>query len=467
MNRLLLIAASLTAIAGMVACDDKNDASETPGGVLVGDNISLVIDNSFTIEARSMRNNRIQSRTTTQLLGAIEADDYGKLNADFVAEMFPSNMLDTVDMSIENIDSVKLQLVFQRGGFVGDSLAPIGVEVYPLNRQLPYPIFSDFDPAGYYNSSVRLGSGVFTAAGIGVNDTVAAGSYRYAYITLPLQFGRELYQHYLDDPLTFNDPQKFAEWFPGFYVHHTFGSGRVTRISDTRVIMYYHKIRDLNNANGELVRDSLTRHYAYYMAAAPEVVSNSQIDMQLSPTVTGMVNQGRVVVVSPAGLDAEITFPIREAINTYRTQTQGAISVVNNLSFSLPADSIPTGRGIGPSPYLLMVLSKEKDEFFANNKLPDNVTSFLGTFNADSMKYTFSDMRGYMMKMLDKEELTADDYTFTLTPVAMVTESAGSYYNSSSSTLSGITPMVALPSLMELLPARAKLALTFSRQTLR
>lgn len=469
MKRLFTYGAALAlACAGVTSCDNNVDADTMPGGVLVNDNISMVIDSSFTITARSVVNNRIQSRTTTQLLGAVNAREYGILEADFVAQMFPSNAMDTADMSVEQIDSVKLQMVFDRDGFVGDSLAPIGVEVYPLVRQLPYPIYSDFNPDGYYDPQRRMGQGVFTAVGVGVNDTVAASPYRYAYVTLPLTFGRELYSKFLSDPLLFNSPEEFSQWFPGFYVHHNFGSGRVTRITDTRVILYYHKIRDLENDKGEVVEDSLTRHYAYYMATAPEVVSNTNISLQMAADIASMASAGRSVVVSPAGMDVEVKFPIEAAINTYRTQTGGAISVVNNLSFRLPCDSIVNGRGITPPPYLLMVLSKEKEEFFANNKLPDNVTSFLGTYNKSDSVYEFADMRAYMLDMLDKDAVKADDYTFTLTPVAMVTESSGSFYGSASSpTLSGITPMVALPSMVELFPAKAKITLTFSRQILK
>lgn len=467
MKRLALHVAAGLALCGLAACDDSAEPTTIPGAALVSDNISLVIDSSFTLSARSVVNNSIQSRTTTQLLGAITAPQYGELRADYVAQMFPSNNIDTTDMSAEQIDSVKLQLVFETQGFVGDSLAPIGIEAYALNRQLPYPIYSDFSPSGYFSTSDRLGSAVFTAAGVGVSDTVAASSYRFAYIPLPLSFGKQIYNKFLSDPQLFNDPDLFATWFPGVYVHHIYGSGRVTRVTDTRVIMYYHKMRDLTNAAGEVVKDSLTRHYAYYMASAPEVVSNTNIDLKMSASLTSMANSGRALVVSPAGYDVELTFPTPKILETYRSQSSGGLSVINNLALTIPADSIANGRGIKPSPYLLMILSNEKENFFAENKLPDNITSFLGTYNSATCKYEFSDMRAYMVEMLPKQALSADDYTFTLTPVAMVTESSNSYYSTTaSSTLSGITPMVALPSMAELKTSQAKITLTFSRQAL-
>lgn len=470
MKRLLPIAASaLAVIAGLTACDQDADITSQPGSALVSDQFSVVMDSSFTVSARSVLNPRVQSRTTTQLLGAIRAPQYGTLQADYVAQLFPSNSIDTVAVIPERIDSVKLQLVFEKAGFVGDSLAPIGFEVYPLTRQLPYPIYSDFNPDGYFDPSRRMGSGVFTAVGVSINDTVAANPYRFAYATLPLEFGLELFKKFKQDPELFNDPNAFAEYFPGVYVKDVFGSGRVTRITDTRIVMYYHKIRRLPNKDGVEV-DSLTNHYAYYLATAPEVVSNTNINLEMSDQITQMANEGKAVMLSPAGRDVEITFPVEDIIRTYRQSTESALSVINTLTFSIPGDSIANGRNINPPGYLLMVLSKDRDKFFAENKLPDNITSFVSTIDITDMTYKFDDMRQYIIEMLEKEELLPEDYTFTLTPVSMVMESNGSsYYYSytTSETLSGISPMVALPSMVELKPEKAKIKLTFSKQQLK
>ncbi|MBP3535366.1 MAG: DUF4270 domain-containing protein [Muribaculaceae bacterium] len=462
-------AAALTLLGAMTACDDSVTTG-MPGGSMVADRFDVVIDSSFTVTARSILNPKVQSRTTTQLLGAIKAPEFGTLRADYVAQLFPSNSIDTVGVTPERIDSVKLQLVFDKGGFVGDSLAPIGFEVYPLTRRLPYPIYSDFNPDGYY-SSTPMGSGMFTAAGISVSDTVAGSSYRYAYAKLPRQFGVELFKKFKQDSQLFNNPEAFADYFPGIYVKQVYGSGRVTRITDTRLLLYYTKQRRLPNKDGVEV-DSITSHFAYYMATAPEVVSNTCIDLQISEKINQMAAEGRAVMLSPAGRDVELTFPIREVIDYYRNKTQSALSVINTMSFKLPFDSIANGRGIYPSTYVLMVLSKDKDKFFAANKLPDDVTSFVGTVNASTMTYTFNDMRQYLIDMIAKDdagELTPEDYTFTLTPVSMVMEnSTSSYYGyTTSQTLSGMSPMIAMPSMAEFLPKKAKVTLTFSKQQLK
>lgn len=471
MKKLLLtLISSIGLLAGFTACEQDSNLTEVPGSSLVSDNFTVVIDSSFVVEAKSVVSPKIQARTTTQLLGAIQAPEYGTLHADFEAQLFPSNNIDTIGVTAAEIDSVKLQLVFDKDGFIGDSLALIGMEVYPLIKELPYPIYSDFDPSGFYDESRPIGSGVFTAVGISVNDTVAANAYRYAYATLPREFGVQIFNKYVENPLLFNDPNAFNEYFPGIYVKNTFGSGRVTRINDARVVMFYHKTQKLTNSQGVEV-DSVTNHFSYCMATAPEVVSNTNISLQMSDEITQMANAGKSIILSPAGRDVELTFPTQQIIDTYRQSTQSVLSVINTMTFAIPADSIANGRGINPPGYLLLILANEKDEFFAENKLPDNVTSFIGTIDYETMTYNFDDMRNYLIKMLDKENLTAEDFTFTVTPVSMVTESNNSsyyyYYDyTATETLSGVSPLVAIPTMVELKPEKAKIKLTFSKQHL-
>lgn len=466
-NLFLNISAAIIALAGICSCESENASVNDPGSALVDNNIEVVVDSSFTISTSTIESGAIQSRTTTQLLGAIHAKEFGTLRADFVAQMFPSNSIETEDITP---DSLKLQLVFEKNAFVGDSLAPIGVEVFPLKKQLPSPIYSDYDPEAEqaFDASAPLGAGFFTAVGLSVNDTVAANPYRFAYVSMPDRLMNEILAKYKADPALFNDPYSFQDFFPGVYVRHSFGSGRVTRISNCRMVFYYHKTYKVTNSEG-VETDSISKLYNYFMAMAPELVSNTCIDYQIAPALTEMATSGKSIVAAPAGYDVKLTFPIEKIINKINSSENNALTVINTMTFSLPAAEIKSDRGINPPEYLLMVLSKEKNEFFAKNKLPDSKTSFVGTYNAKTKTYNFGDMREYLLKMLDSTEpLTADDYTFTLTPVSMVQEnSQSSYYYSASTTsvLSGITPMIAMPAMVELLPAKAKIKLTFSRQS--
>lgn len=468
MKRTLIKASAIIGLTlGLSACESDTVSVNDPGSALVSSNIEVVIDSTFTISTATVASEAIQSRTTTQLLGAIKAPEFGTLRSDFVAQLFPSNEIETTDITP---DSLKLQLVFEKNAFVGDSLAPIGVEVYPLVKQLPSPIYSDYNPAGEhaYDASRRLGSGAFTAVGISVNDTVAANPYRFAYVNMPDELMYGILDKYKSDPALFNDPYSFQDFFPGVYVRHSFGSGRVTRITSCRMVFYYHKTYKVTNSEG-VETDSISKLYNYFMAMAPELVSNSCIDYQISPDLTKMAEAGKSIIAAPAGYDVTLSFPIESVINKIKSSEKGALTVINALTLSIPAEEIQSARGIAPPQNLLMVLSKEKAEFFAKNKLPDGITSFTGTYDATKKTYNFGDMREYLLKMMKSEEaLTAEDFTFTVTPVSKVMENSASsyYYGTPTSTLSGITPMIAMPAMVELLPEKAKIKLTFSRQSI-
>lgn len=472
------IIASLLLASAMVACQSEYASNADPGSALVGNPPEVKVDSDFAIVAKSIISGPIQSRTTTQLLGALAAEEYGTLRADFAAQMFPANNLDTEENT--TIDSLRLQLVFEKNGFVGDSLAPIGVEVYELSKALPYPIYSNYNPTteNAYNPSALLGSAAFTATGIGVNDTVAGADYRFAYVKMNDELMNRIYGKYKSDAQLFNNPYEFQDWFKGIYVKHTFGSGRVTRITNARMVLYYHKTYKVTDDEG-VETDSISKLYTYCMAMAPEMVSSTNINYSLAQKLTQMAAAGKSVIAAPAGMDVEFQFPISQVMSSVNHAERKGITVINSLAFSIPADSIASDRGIRPPAYLLMVPTSKKDEFFGQNKLPDNITSFIGTYNSTTGQYVFSDMRGYLIEMMGKDELTADDYTFTLTPVSLVMESGASnnsysyyyyYYGASSSAasslMSGVTPMIARPAMVELLPAKAKIKLTFSTRSL-
>ncbi|MDE7136791.1 MAG: DUF4270 domain-containing protein, partial [Muribaculaceae bacterium] len=120
------VVAAVTAIL-LTACDDNN---ENIGSSLVQTESNVVIASDFKLEGETCQNSRIQSRTITQLIGSIDAADYGCLTADFVTQFMPSAKLDTLLKSKEQLDSIKLLMMFNKGSFVGDSVVPMGVEVY-------------------------------------------------------------------------------------------------------------------------------------------------------------------------------------------------------------------------------------------------------------------------------------------------------------------------------------------------
>lgn len=438
------------------SCGDTSNI----GSSLISDEVSIIVDSSFVASGRTADNSQVQARTITQLLGIINAGEYGTLSSDFVTQFMPAGSIDTTGITSDNIDSVKLIFSIPNGAYVGDSLIPMGLKVFPLTKSLPSPIFSDFDPTDYYDPSAPLSSKIYACNALGEKDSVAALDARYIFVDLPASLGKRLYDAYVTDPAIYQSPTSFSRVFPGLYVSNSYGSGRVVKIQNTLLRLYYH--RTFHKAD----KDSTARYYGNYYAVTPEIISNNIIDYKMSQPLSNRIESGEQIIVAPAGTDIDVEFPAKDIINFYRANS-GPLSVINSLSFSIPAEYLTNNYGILPPDNLLLVLKNKKDKFFADNLVNDNVSSFYATFDSENMCYTFSDMRGYILDVLGKDNLTPDDYTFSLTPVIVTVSTNQTSYYQTSTYVSDISPYMETPAMVKLSVEKAKIIFTYSKQSIK
>ena len=85
---LLLCAAGVSAVT--TACDEN-----LIGNSIIETGSHLIVDSAYTISGESVENSKIQSRTISQLLGKLYAEEYGSLQSDFVTEFMPGTEIDT------------------------------------------------------------------------------------------------------------------------------------------------------------------------------------------------------------------------------------------------------------------------------------------------------------------------------------------------------------------------------------
>ena len=472
MKKIAFFAVGLLSMLAVVSCEDSSSA----GASLVQDEVEIVMDSAFTVSGRPVSNDLVQSRTILQLLGSVKADGYGVLSSDIVCQYMPASSIDTLGVKADYIDSVKLELCMYRGAFAGDSTVRLGLQVYLLNKQLPSPIYSDFDPTGYYDSSKPLGGTTYSALidGADISTDGNGAIYKSIYVDLPREIGLKLYDLFLNSPQTLQTPQAFAKWFPGLYIANSFGSGRVTRINSNRINVYYHSVHKINDEKNP--RDTTLYHVSSYMGVTPEVISNNNITYQMSSDLQSMAQEGETILVGPTGYDVEFTFPARDILDKYYSQS-GSLAVINGLNFSIPAKDISNDYGLLPPPYILMVKKSQKDKFFATTQINDNLSSFYAIYDSNTKSYKFSSMRDYIVDLVKKGEVTDDDVEFVICPVQVsfyTTGSSNSYYGyyygygygSTSTQVSTITPYVTEPVMAILDLDNAKIDFTFSKQTL-
>lgn len=442
------------------ACDDT--ASEI-GSSLVSDEVSIIVDSAFTVSGHSEVVEAIVPKTTTQMLGKIDIPSFGTLSSSVVTQFLPSTELDTANFAPADVDSLILTLRYAYNSFIGDSIAPMGVKVYALNKQLPAQIASNFDPSSYYNPSSPLATAIFNATSMG-SDSIADLGYRDIHFSLPRELGRNLFQQFIDNPATYANGQIFAkEVFPGIYLENSFGAGRLTLITQTFMSMHMRHV-EYNSESEKL--DTLDAVHKYYMVT-PEVINNNNLSVKFSDAVTERIAEGKTMLVAPAGYEVEIEFPTEQILSKFRSHESGN-AVLNSLYFSIPADSIANTDGVQAPPYVLMVLKKDRESFFANNKLPDDVTSFYSSYDSSTKTYDFPLMKSYLLEMSKREEFDASDCIFSLVPVYVGFESSSSnyYYGSSASNvISEVLPYLTSPVAAELKLDKARIKMTYSLQS--
>lgn len=457
---------------GFIACQDD---TSTIGGSLASGEVTITVDSIETdLRGKAEWIDNFDSRTTTKLLGNLTIPEYGNLNCSFVTQMMSATKMNIPDSIPESdVDSIRLVMSIPRGALTGDSLAPQQLRVFRINKALPKDIGSKFDPAGYYDPSAVFATKSYTVSNISKNDTIFANS---AYVNIPMmlpnEFGLELFRKYRDNDPIFEWPATFNQWFPGLYVEQNFGNGCVANISSVRAYLYWHRKEKISvtvdSAKVEY-RDVTRRDSVCLLASAPEVLSSNNIHYNPSARLQQLAAEGKSLVTSPGGYVTTFRFPVRQLLDRF-LEADTELSVVSSLILKIPAVSVKNDYGMTPPNNLLMTTLDERESFFRENKIPDNVTSFYCTYDSDNKMYTFSSMREYLLKKLDeyRKDPTnfADDEVFCLQPVAVYTETVEQYYGQSVTYVTRVAPYLTSPTMVELDMEHAQILFTFSSQVL-
>lgn len=465
------IFAALICLVAALATSCEDDVSQI-GSSLAGEEVAILVDSVFNVSGQSVYSPDYDPRSTVSLVGRLTVPEYGELNCSFMTGFIAAGTLNIPDsIGVERVDSMRLIMQVPRGSLTGDSLAPQQVKVYRLPEPLKPSADGHYDTSGYNDPSRLLGTRSFTLSALSLGDSVYNKS---NYIDIPIDLGkdfaRQIFNDYRNNPSIFQWPSTFAKYFPGIYAEPSFGRGCIANVSKTKINLYYYILKNVLLSTDSLgnktyeqrhFRDSVT-----VFSSAPEVLSVNNIRYTLSDNLKSRVAAGEQIIASPGGYNLRLIFPLQEIIDKYNSKG-GNMTVIDNLTFSFPAGKIDNDYGIECPPYLLMIKTKELDSFFAENKAPDQISSFTATYDSEKGTYTFGSMRKYIEKALkDPSALDESDYEFTIIPVTLVTENKYIGYNQTESVVIGCTPYILRPAMTRVHLDRAKIRLTYSRQAI-
>lgn len=460
------------------SCEEN---TTTVGSVIASGEVDITIETlEYQLNAKAIKIDNFDSKTGNLMIGNIETEHYGKLNCSFVTRlMCAANLqipdsLFKLDDFINRVDSCKLILGANRDEIVGDSLAPQKLSVFQLTKALPSDINNTFNPEGYYNPDYPFATRSYTVSGIGEPDSAFYNNtFVDISVDLSTDFGKEIITKYKEEPQIFQWPQTMATEFPlqGFFVTPTFGKGCIANINSVYVAVFYYNLSETTTKDEEgnsVTKVSHVRNMVVPFTVSPEVLSSNNISYNPSEFIqqkNAMSDDGEVVLTTPGGYIAQFDFPAQSLIDLYQEKNTN-LSTVNELTLYIPAVSFDSTDGIGVAQNILLVKTSEYEDFFNENRIPDNLTSFTGIYDPVNERYYFSSMRNYFLELLKKDTLTQDDINFTLVPIEIETETSSSYYNESTY-VTKCVPYTSRPTMSLLKTNEASVNFSFSTQIIR
>ncbi len=513
-KRLGLLAAPFLAIAAggfLLSCENE---TPTVGGQLAYGEVKIALDSLIwdgseqyifrgdektpyqcpKLSYTTIFDDAVDTRSTTNLIGRISVPEYGDLNCSFVSRMMCTTSLAIPDsIKEEQIDSMKVVLTVPRGALTGDSLAPQQLRVFRLTKSLPSDITNRFDPTGYYDPAKPLGSRTYTLSALGMSDSLYSSTQVLSIaIPLPREMALETVRAYRDPSKKsiFAWPQEFEKYFHGIYVEPSFGRGCVANIAFTDFVIYYNYMTSKNSTDSA---GNVTVTYkkeiggAGVFTSSPIVLSSNNVVYRPSAFLQAKAAANEALVTTPGGYRINVKFPGKELVDIYK-RSQSKLSVVSDLLFSIPVEEIENDYGLTPPPYLVMVKTSKLKEFLDSNSLPDGKDSFYAAYSSSLKRYSFTSMRNYILDLIKKESITAEDTDFTIVPVNIEFEEDnssastnsynsylallyGGYYSSSSSSTNKdpikCTPYILKPTMCRLKMDEARTIFSYSLQELK
>jgi hypothetical protein len=384
------------------ACEDSS-ILEIGDSILPDEDKIEVFRDTIPITLRTVKTDSIYAKAINATLGEYYDPTFGILNAGFACQFYPSIRFQNLDNLIDGkIDSIYLDIYYS---YMGDSLAPMELTVYPVNKQLEKNYYTTVNPEQFADMSHPLSKYAYTAKNQNISNY-----YLYGRLSVPMPV--EWVQKYVDaireDSTINQDKNKFINMFPGLYLKSTFGSGCLiytgSKITDayTQIRIQYRTKEEGTSYEGG---DSIRKRYAYW-AVTKEVIQinaykNTQIDdLLLNDTIT--------YIKSPAGVFTELTIPIPEIIQKIGKKQFSSVKLSleayrrDEWSYSLNLPGIGEYSSTADMvAKLLMIPPDSTKNFFEQQQVANNITSYTTRLNTSTYTYDFNNISNLIRYAID------------------------------------------------------------------
>jgi hypothetical protein len=416
---------SFLAVFIYLSCEDPT-ISKIGTSIMPDEDKIGVYDTTISITLKTIKTDSIYAKTVNGALGEYYDPTFGSLNAGFACQFYPSiNFNDSVRFLTEmvdgKIDSVFLNIYYT---YMGDSLAPMELTVYPINKPLEKKYYTNINPEEFADMSHPITRYAYTTK----NQNFSGYNYGVLSVLMPVEWG----QKYVDDmKASFvhqGDPglkyslDDFVNMFPGLYLKNTFGSGCMLFVDNTELDAYTEIViqyRTKEPGQSYLGGDSIQKRYAYWVVTKEIIQINSYKNTNIDYLFR---NDSTTYIKSPAGVFTEITVPIPEIVQKIGKRQFNSVKLsLNayprnewNYSLNFPGLGYPSETS-GIASKLLLIPPDSTKNFFEQQQVANNVTSYATTFTSTNYTYNFDNISNLIRHAI--EHKPNEDMKLWLIPI--------------------------------------------------
>ena len=333
-------------------------------------------------------------------------------------------------------------IMYNRGenGYMGDSLAPMTAQVYQVTKPLERNYYTNMDPKQYCDMQTLLGEKTYTAYDMSISDSIRnitdSSDPNYYTPNVRIRISTDVAQRFYDEtvnnPETFQNQDSFNQFFPGFYVTTSFGTGSILKVAQSSFFIYY-KYQTTNEAGRDTIIHTREQFNVTKEVIQMNRMENANIEHLLEP------NEEYTYMKTPSGVCTRIVIPAAEIGRRIGDH------ILNNLNFTMQAMPQEDWLYALEAPSYVMLMPEDSvKSFFENNKIEDNITAFRGDYSTSTRVYSFGNISNVLQ--LHLESNPDEDLRLLVIPVNRT-------YETSQYTEGGITTSISnylIPSAVKL-----------------
>ena len=324
-------------------------------------------------------------------------------------------------------------IMYDEGGYVGDSLAPMQAKIYQVTKPLARNYYTNMNPEDFCDLQTLIGEKTYTAYDLSIPDSIRnitdTSDPDYYTPNVRIRISTDIAQRFYDEtvnnPSSFQNQEAFNKFFPGFYVTTGFGTGNILEVAQSSFFIYY-KYKSTTEAGNDTIIHTREQFNVTKEVIQMNQMENGNIEQLLEP------NEEFSYLKSPAGVCTKIVVPasaIKEKIGD---------RIINGLDFSMRAMPQEEWLYAFEAPDNVLLLPEDSvQSFFENNKIEDNVTAYRAEYASSTKTYSFGNISNLLKKHIENKP--DEDLRLLVLPVARGTQSSSDYYGNTSTSTTSIT----------------------------